>query len=676
MLLTATWLYLVLAVIAAILIAGFQYLWKNKKKSQLIYWLFFLRFLTIFIILALIINPIFLKKNLQILKPDLFVAVDNSASINYLGASEKVKNLIISFKKNVDLNKKFNIHYYSFGSELSRLDSLHFNDHVTDLSLPFQQFSSTNQEASAPLVIISDGNQNFGKSIEYENYDSPVFPFIVGDTSVLEELEISRINIHKYTSLHNNFPVEIFVNYNGKSTIEKELTIYKKSKKVYTKLLKFGKNNRVNSIMVHLKAEEEGIQFYTAQIEHLSKEKNTQNNSKEFSIEVLNKASEILIVSEFIHPDLGALKKSIESDKEKKVTIIKPNEFTDNLNSYNLIIFYQPTNKFKSVFEKVVQQKRNYFVISGNNTDWNFLNEVQSNFSKRNNGDEKEFFSIFNKNYKGYVAKDIGFDKFPPLEDKMGTLELKVPSQVLLYQKSGFVNQEKQPMLFAFETNNQKCAVLLGENSWKWRAQTYLNYKSFQPYDEFISNLIQYLSSVDSKNRLTISVKPLYFSGENIKISASYLDKNYHINTSAKLWLKLSGRDNFSKNISFNQIDKGYEVEITNLPTGIYNYKVFAEGDAEEVQGVFKILPFEIEQQFTFANPFIIQKIADNTEGKVFYESHEKELIDALINDERFKSIQKLVVEKKPIIDWTYLLGIIILLLSVEWFTRKYVGKI
>jgi cytochrome bd-type quinol oxidase subunit 2 len=57
-------LLIILAVFVALVIAVFQYLWKNKERSKLDYWLSFFRFLTIFLILLLLINPSLKKKSI------------------------------------------------------------------------------------------------------------------------------------------------------------------------------------------------------------------------------------------------------------------------------------------------------------------------------------------------------------------------------------------------------------------------------------------------------------------------------------------------------------------------------------------------------------------------------------------------------------------------------------
>ncbi|MDF1518520.1 MAG: hypothetical protein P1P79_11300, partial [Lutibacter sp.] len=112
------------------------------------------------------------------------------------------------------------------------------------------------------------------------------------------------------------------------------------------------------------------------------------------------------------------------------------------------------------------------------------------------------------------------------------------------------------------------------------------------------------------------------------------------------------------------------------IPFGEYNYTVSVENQYSSVSGSFKILPFEIEAQFSNANAQPLKKLAIETKGFTFYNNQAQNLIDYLNKDDRFKSIQKNTISKTPLIDWKWILGLIALSLSLEWFTRKYYGKI
>ena len=669
-------LFIILAVFVALLIAVFQYFYKNEERSQLTYWLSFFRFTTIFLLLLLLINPSIKKNNVEIMKPNLLVAVDNSKSIKYNLQNVAVKSLVEKLKRDSELNNKYNLSFFGFGNSLYPLDSLTFKESQTNLSLPFQEFSKLHKTDLNPVILITDGNQTVGNSVEFINYKSPVFPFIVGDTTVFEDIYISQLNVNPLTFINNQLPVELFINYTGNKPITKNLSVYDKGTKVYSEQFQFSKAQNVRTASFYLTATTKGTQFYSATIEQLENEQNTQNNTKNFSINVIEEKSDILILTSIVHPDLGMLKKSIESNQQRKATISDVADFKGKIDNYKLVILYQPTGLFKNIFTEINQKKLNYFVISGRSTDWNFLNSMQSSFSNKVSAEQENYSPIFNSNFATFLSSDIGFSNFPPLEDRFGEIKFSVPFQSILFQKIGNIETEK-PLLATFENNNQKAAILSGEDIWRWRMSSYTENKTFERFDGFFAGLIHYLVSTDSKNRLNVTVNPIYYANEIIQISASYLDENFNFDNRSKLWLRVSNEEaNFNKKIPFLALNNRFLVELPTIPFGEYNYTVSVENLDNSVSGSFKILPFEIEAQFTNANDEHLKKIATETHGFTFYDNQEQHLVDYLIKDDRLKSVQKSTISKTPLIDWKWILGLIILSLSIEWFTRKYFGKI
>ncbi|MBE0422766.1 MAG: VWA domain-containing protein [Lutibacter sp.] len=665
-------LLIILATFLALFIAVFQYLWKNKERSQLTYWLSFFRFMTIFLLLLLLINPSFKKNNVETIKPNLLVAVDNSKSIKLSSQNDALKNLVEKLKNDSELNNKYDISFFGFGSGLYPLAELNFEESQTNLSLPFQEFSKLYKTDLSPVILISDGNQTVGNSVEFVNYKSPVFPFIVGDTTVFEDIYIGQLNVNPFTFINNKLPVELFINYTGNKPITKNLNVYHKGSKVYTEKFQFSKAQNVRKASFYLTANAIGTQFYTATADQLENEQNTQNNTKNFSINVIEEKSKILILTSIVHPDLGMLKKSIESNKQRTVKVETIANYKNNIADYQLVILYQPNAQFKNIFAEIDQKKLNNFVITGRSTDWNFLNSVQSSFSKKVSTELENYGAIFNSNYASFLSTDLGFSNFAPIEDRFGEIGFSVPNQSLLFQKIGNIGTEK-PLLATFENNGQKAAVLFGENSWRWRMNSFLDNKSFERLD----GLIHYLVSTDSKNRLSVTINPIYYANEIIEISASYVDENFNFDNRNKLWLTVSNEaSKFSKKIPFSALNNRYAVELPIIPFGEYTYAVSVENKGHSVSGSFKILPFEIESQFTNANAQPLKKLANETKGLTFYNNQEQNLIDYLINENRFKSIQKNNVTKTPLVDWKWILGLIVFSLSLEWFTRKYYGKI
>jgi hypothetical protein len=630
----------------------------------------------LFAVLLLIINPSLKKENVEIIKPNLIVAVDNSSSINYKGESENVLKFVQKIKSNNVLNSKYNIAYYSFGNELKNLDSLDFKAPFTNLFEPINALSKVYNTTISPLVLITDGNQTNGNDVAFLNYKSPVYPYIVGDTTTIEDIYIKQLNVNETTFINNQFPVEVFIDYNGNSTVNKVLSVFHKGKKIYSETIQFSKAKNLKITSFFLKSESEGMQYYTVQIENLTNEQNTLNNSKEFSINVIKDQSNILLLTAVLHPDIGMFKRAIEHSKQRTVTISKITDNNINITNYELVILYQPNNKFKFIFDEINNKKINYFIVTGLNTDWNFLNSTQNIFSKKAINAVESHHAVYNNSYTSFSNSAISFSSFAPLEDRFGSITFKVPYQTLLFQKIGNITTE-EPLLATFEINNQKAAVLFGENSWRWRMNSFTNNQSFEIYDAFISNLMQYLAVSFKNSRLNVTANAMYYANETIQISANYLDENLNVNTKSTLWLSISNKEiNYINKIPFAIENNLFLAELSNLPSGEYHYTVTVENQPDVFNGIFKVLPFEVEQQFATSADDDLNKLALKTGGKVFYNSQEELLINSLINDERNKSTLKSTISKTPLIDWKWLLGIIICCLSIEWFLRKYSGLI
>jgi len=189
---TQTLLYIILAGIVALLLALFQYKFKAKGAAKRNALFAFLRFLSIFGVLILLINPKFEQVTVYNEKPNLVVAIDNSKSIPHLNQSENVLSIIESFKKNDALNNAFNTDVFSFGNNLNTIDSLDFTETQTNIDKVFKELNQVYKNTVSPTVLITDGNQTYGNDYEYaaKQYKQAIYPIIIGDTSVYADVKI------------------------------------------------------------------------------------------------------------------------------------------------------------------------------------------------------------------------------------------------------------------------------------------------------------------------------------------------------------------------------------------------------------------------------------------------------------------------------------------------------
>ena len=673
-----TILLIFLAAISALGIAVFQYLKSKKERTKRSFMLALLRFVSIFGILLLLINPKFTNTSYELEKSNLVLAVDNSQSINYFKSTDEVTAFVASIRENKNIQEKYNISTFTFGNTLKAQDTFSFSENQTNVTSAFKELQDIYKGKVAPTVIITDGNQTYGEAYQYaaKKYKQDVYPVIVGDTTSYQDLKISQLNANRYAFLNNKFPVEIIANYNGNSAVSTKLNVFQNGRVIYSKPLSFSKEKTSEIVQVTLPVTSIGVKTYTVSLQALDAEKNTVNNKKSFGIEVIDERTNVLILTSIIHPDLGTLKKAIESNEQRNVTIKKSDEPDINLKDYQAVLLYQPNVSFKPYYETIKTLGINTFTITGTRTDYRFLNDNGELFTRELSAQVEDYQAEFNSNFSTFQVDDIGFSNFPPLVDEFGEVSIKKAHTPLLMQTiSGLPTGSS--LLTTIEDGAQRHAVLFGEGIWRWRAQSYLDNQSFEPFDEFVGKLIQYLASKERRNRLNINYNSFYNGGDNIVIAAQYFDKNYEFDARAKLSMVVIGeRNNTRQEIPMVLKNNRYEVDLSSLTPDSYKFSVTVAGESISRSGNFEIIEFNVEQQFLSANVTPLQKIATNTNKELYSMGNSAQLITNLLENETYNPIQKQQKQIKPLIDWYYLLGIIILTLSLEWFIRKYNGLI
>jgi hypothetical protein len=671
---TNTLLLLLLSLLIAGGLSFFQYIYKAKNKSKIGWFLAFLRFLSIFGILLLLINPILTKNTLETVKTPLPIVVDNSSSISFLNANEKALELYKKIQSNSDLQEKFDVQSYQFSDDFEPTETFNFKGTQTNIDVVAKNLKSVYKNTIYPTVLITDGNQTSGNDYVY-SFDAAnkIYPVIVGDTTTFLDFKINQLNVNKYAFHKNKFPVEAFLQYSGTKTIIADFVISQGNSVFSKQSIVFSPSKKTATVNILLPADKIGLQVFKATVSSKEKEKNTYNNTKNFAVEVIDQKTNIAIISAINHPDLGAMKRAIESNVQRKVTVFKPNEI-NALQDFNVLILYQPTTEFKTVFDNNKGAGINTFVITGNNTDFNFLNQQQDNLNFKMSGQKEDYLSVFNGQFNLFAVDNIGFENLPPLQNAFGTVTTKGSVSVLLSSKIRTIDTNA-PLLAFTENQGRRGAYLLGENSWKWRLQMHVNNQSFEKYDVFIDKIIQFLASNNSKKSLVVEHESFYNSGEAIEITAQYFNKNYEFDEKARLTIAVTNtKTKQTKNYDLLKGNNSYKVNLDGLKAGSYAFTVKELNSKTTYSSSFEILDFDIEKQFVNPDVEKLTQLAMQTQGKTYFPDQVDALIKTLLENEEYKAIEKNIVTKTPLIDWIWLLVLISILLATEWFVRKYNG--
>ena len=671
-----TFLLIILSLIFAFGLSFYQYFYGNKSRNKVNLLLAVLRFLSIFGILLLLINPKITRNTFEIEKTPLPIVIDNSSSIIDLKAKAQSLDLFKKLTSNSDLKEKFEIQTYQFDSEFKLSDKFDFKGKQTNIDEVAKNLKSIYKNKIFPTVLITDGNQTSGADYVF-SFDSnnKIYPLILGDTITFLDLKISQVNVNKYAFQGNKFPVEVFLNYAGTKNVNANFSISQGNNVLSKQTVSFSPSNKSVILNVLLPADRVGLQIFKASLSSSESEKNTYNNSKNFAVEVIDQKTNIALISAINHPDVGALKRSIETNAQRKVTILKPNQI-NSLQDYNILIFYQPTSEFKSVYDANKIAGINSLTVTGINTDFNFLNQNQANFAFKMSNQKEDYLADFNPQFNLFALDNIGFEQLPPLQNAFGTITSIGNNNLLL--KSRIRNIATNSPLLAFSENaGKRAAYLFGENSWKWRLQSHVDNKSFEKYDIFLDKTIQFLGSNNSKKSLVVGHESFYNSGDEIEITAQYFNKNYEFDDKARLTISVSNKLNKqTKNYDLLKTNNAFKVNLNGLSAGQYTFSVKELNSNSVYNSYFEILDFDIEKQFVNPDLIKLKQLATQTSGKVFTPTQVDELIKTLLKNENYKAIQKSIIKKIPLIDSVLLLILIVVSLVSEWFIRKHNGML
>ncbi|MCM4171033.1 hypothetical protein DHD32_06055 [Arenibacter sp. TNZ] len=670
-----TVLYILLAALVALALVLFQYYYKNKRKGKLQVVLSFFRFLSIFGTLLLIVNPKFVKKEYSLEKANLVLLTDNSTSITTQDKSQVSANLT-SLKNNDFLSERFNIVNYNFGADLSLTNVLSLTEKSTDISKALSGLNEIYSGSNSAIVLFSDGNQTIGEDYEFygKRQRFPIYPIVLGDTTKYDDLLIHQVNTNKYAFLKNKFPIEVFISYDGQEDISSELQILIDGKLTYKEKVSLSSLSNTKIISTQLEASTVGVKNIKVVIAPLPNEKNKVNNEKLLALEVLDEKTNVVIVSSILHPDIGALKKAIESNEQRLVSIYKPDVDLSKLEEVDVYILYQPDASFDRIYKQIQLRKSNSFTILGTYADFNFINSIQKNYVIGTGYPIQEVFPVLNNVFSKFDVSDFSFEGFPPLITNAGSVDVLGISAPMLNMRIKGVEMNQALMTIA-EEGVSKHAVLNGENIWKWRLHSYRNDQTFKNFDAFLGKLILYLSTSKGKNRFVLEYNPIYNNSRETKIRATYFDEAFSFDTNASINVKVTDKPtNKSLEIPMLLKEGYYEADLSNLSSGEYNFTATVTKENLSKSGSFSILDFDAEKQFSSSNYQKLQRLANNTKGRLYFPEQMDSLIKDLEGDLNFIPIQKSKQIVVPLIDFKFLLGVIIAALSLEWFIRKYNG--
>ena len=686
--LTYSWWWLLVVVITGLLYAALLY-YKNPlsrlSKGTSVF-LFLLRFLSISILAFLLLSP-FIKTRIKIKeKPIVVVGVDNSQSLVLSADSlyyknkfpQKINRLIVG------LGEDYQTDYYLFGSKTREGDAPDFRDKMSDYSSFFKMVKENYRGLNVGAVVVAgDGLYNRGTDPVYDasGMKWPIYTIALGDTATYSDLKINDVRFNQLVYLNDEFPVEVSMAASKLKGRRAVLRLYAFGKLIKKKSFLINSNRFTGSYRVMVPASEKGKHRVRITLTVFDNELNRQNNVKSVFVNVLNTRQKVLIVAASPHPDLSAIRQSLTGFRNYKVEIQFVNKLTANPKDFDLIIFHQvPSMKRNPVkFLKLVKEKKIpvLFILGRQSAipffnryvDW--LSIISPHGSELAQPVVSPRFTMFS--YDKSLAGAL--EKLPPLTVPFGNYKPSERAAILAYQKINNLETDL-PLILFHEANGAKEAVITGEGLWLWKMHDYLANGNFDAVQTLLGKTVQYLTARADKRHFRIIAKEDFQPDDKVVLKAELYDDSWELINDPEVKFTLINEQKKQFKYSFTPYEQYYTLRLDNLSPGVYQYSgsVKLGDNVYSDRGEFVVNAISIESRRLQADFNLLYRLASESNGKMIFPQQMDKLPRLLKENQQVKTRIVFNSKTEGLNNIWYILALVLLLLSLEWFLRKYFG--
>lgn len=647
--------------------------------------LFILRFTLVSLLAGLLVGPFLRLTENNFEKPLVVFAVDNSESM-------RLANDSITLSAQIDQLQKLIVSLEDGGYETrsrtldqnEMTSGLDFNHEQTDLSQLMKNIANDFEGFNLTSVILySDGIYNSGISPTYASYTYPVFTIGAGDTTKNKDIIIQNVLYNKLSYQGNKFPILVEIlneGYVGEGT---SVSIIKDGNVIESKNISFSRNNQINRVEFLLEADKVGLQRYSIVTKQLSDEFTLINNSSQVFIDVIDGRENILIVASSPHPDVKSMVASIENNDNYEVNVHIPgiNQLPQDLITIDLIIFHQIPDyrqALRSDLDRLLSLNSPKLFIVGSQSNITALNKLIAPINITRTRNESDLVtSVGNPDFSLFELSESLeelINKFPPVRAPFGNIVHDSESNILLNQRVGSITTTRPLMLFRNDQN--KMGVFFAEGLWKWRLFDYAENSSNDLFDELILKTVQYLTTKDDKRKFRIYPrKNEFFEKESIVFQAEAYDALYEPLFGIKVELELTDEQNKKRNYTFVTSQSNASFTIPNMEAGIYRYRgtALVNSNAISASGEFLVKEMNVESINLTADHHLLKDLSTKTGGLFYLSTDFQDLEDQLISSKPPEIIHS-TEQFLPLINLQWAFFILLLVVSSEWFIRKYQG--
>ncbi len=655
-----------------------------------------LRTLAIWLLLAVLLNPIFHLTHAWEEKPEIAVLLDNSASVTFkkgdYNGTDDYKSAVNALQLTDTSSVRY--HIYSFAKNLKKTtpDSLKFNGQDTDLDDAIKSLTQQDRAYKA-VILVTDGISTYGSDPTYtvNQLNMPVFTVAVGDTTHERDIVVEDV-VHPDKAYKDTpAPLDVTILNDGFQGQNIDVQLLKNGRIIDQKAIKSTGSRTSTTVNFSIKPQNTGLQQYEIRVPAQQDEINTRNNHRFVTLNVLDNQTRILDIAFEIYPDVKAVRTILGQDKGVKLYTrdwISGDNFiggklpskTDSLDLIILQGYPNPSipSSVKQEIQHLIQNKP-LVLLATPKTD---ISQADQSFRASlpligpNNFIPMDISTKENDKEKGHPVLNL-----PNIDDQPGspfwygpiTGVTPAPGAHVLLKSAYHGRETNTPVLGLRTIGNRRITELLSFGYYHWFQ---LSGEKRDYITKLIGNITKW-TATQPDNRL-LRLQPsqtVYDETEPAIFNATLNNQNGQPENGAVIELTVEGTQYDSHRFTMEHTGTGqYHIQVGQLPEGQYKYDATAKKEqvtVGEASGEFVVGNKGTEFVNTQRNDALLRYISKTTGGSYSTWENAGDVIPDMQNQGLLKVTRKTEEASYPLHQSPWWFVVSIALLTTEWLIRK-----
>ncbi len=702
------WLPATLMVLT-VLFSFFVYRFTNPPVSRpLRRLLAILRGAALVLILLVLFQTIFNLLYRKSRPPILAVAVDQSASMtleDLAGERSKQLRTILASDTFRNLEDTFELVFYPFANTPGKKplpDSLTFPGDQTDITTALEQIQNDHlSENLNGILLMSDGNYNEGGNPvrAAEKSRAPIYTVPIGSPEPIPDIAIADIQSNAFAYVGEETPIQVTVRATGLRDRTINLELYSETGLEARQPLSVETSPAEETVELAFTPKQPGRQRMSLRLPAQNEEKATENNRRDFYIDIFKSKVQIMLIAGTPSPDVSFLRRALAGDRFEIISLIQKtrNQFyqpppdADSLAAIDMFVLLDFPNAatpaaFRQRLEQSLRQKaRPLLFIPGPLIQSNLFAElaeftpVQS-FTKR--GAARTVLPELGFQGASHPVLQISdtpaasrtlWQQLPPIFSSLAQVDLwpdaTTPATAVPETGGG----PSLPLVVLRNRSGQKSAAVPAHQLWRW-SLTAQPATGTDVLDKFIGNLVRWLETQDSDQNVRVQLPNSQFSfGEPVEMDIEVFDETLEPRPEARVTVELQHEGDTTE-LEAQPSGGAFELMLQPSRSGEYRATVTAVFEGRTLGTVevrFSVGEYTAELSDLQANHNVLQSISRVSGGWVIPP-------DSLRILQTLQGRTLTTTEQTSVELWNHrlVLLVIILVLSVEWIIRKRRGML